>query len=267
MRIIVIFLAAVVLGGVCHAEDPGISVMGSGSAKARPSVVEINATISGEAELARDASVKQRDARQRVVDAMEKVKDVSVAVESRGFSVNQVSDPALQQMQIRAAQQLIIQGGVVMQAPTVVDMAKKVSVSEQVRLVVRDADKQELPKLRDTVMRLIDLARENGLQIGQTNLPSTSATAVAQAQVPSGPSIMFRIPDPSNLREEANKAAIDDARKKAARLAELAGVKIGRIIAIREQDAGSQAEPGLVSPILGELSMNVNLTVQFEILK
>jgi uncharacterized protein len=266
MRIIAMVGVVAFLGAFCRAEEPGISVTGFGTARARPSVVEISATISADAEQARDASVKQRDARQRIIDAMEKIKDASVAVESRGIAVNQVVDPAMQQLQARAAQQLIVQGGVLIQAPTVVEMARKFSVSEQVRLVVRDTDKLELTALRDTIMRLIDMARDNGLQLGQS-VPMTTGMISSTVPTPTGPLIIYRIPDPSPLREQANQAAIEDARKKATRLAEMSGVKIGRIIAIREQDVAAGAEQGLMSSVLGELSMNVNLAVQFEILR
>jgi uncharacterized protein YggE len=268
MRFIVTLVVACLLAGICRAEDaPGaISVVGYGSVKGKPAIVEISVTISGEAELARDASVKQRDNRQRVQDAFDKLKDFSISIESKGFSVNQLVDPNMLALQQRAVQQLIVQNGVIVQqAPTAVDMAKKVSVSEQARVVLRDADKLDLPKLREAVLKLIDAARDGGVQLGQG-----SSSSVIQSQAITQPSIMYRITDTTSMRTEAYKGAIEDARKKATQLADLAGLKVGRIVAIREQDASanpSQSDPGLSSTTLGELTLNIGLTVQFEIVK
>jgi uncharacterized protein YggE len=269
MRFIGLIVATMLLAGAARADDalPGISVVGYGMVKARPSTVEINAVISGDAELGRDASVKQRDARQRIVDSLDKLKDLPVTLESRGFAVNQTVDPAMQALQQRAVQQLVVQGGVIIQSPTVVDVARKISVSEQVRLVLSDADKLDMPKLKETVVRLVDAARDSGLQFGLPSAAQSSALAVIQSQS-AAPLITYRIADTTAVREEAYKAALEDARKKASRLAELSGIKIGRIISIREEDSRtnpSQPDAGLSSNVLGELTMNVGLTVQFEI--
>jgi uncharacterized protein YggE len=78
------------------------------------------------------------------------------------------------------------------------------------------------------------------------------------------------------VREEAYKAAIDDARKKASALAELSGVKIGKVVGVDEMESSAQipqsgpsaqksADAVLSSELLGELSLNVRLGVRFEI--
>src|SRR5437762_12046832 len=63
----------------------GISVAGSGEVKAKPKVVEINATVSGDAELAADAIVKYRDARRRAVDALNGLKLEGLKIDTNGF--------------------------------------------------------------------------------------------------------------------------------------------------------------------------------------
>ena len=55
--------------------------------------------------------------------------------------------------------------------------------------------------------------------------------------------IAFKIPDAASLREEAYKLAVADARAKAAKLADLSGVKLGRILAVQDQDAAAKNDP------------------------
>jgi uncharacterized protein YggE len=97
--------------------------------------------------------------------------------------------------------------------------------------------------------------------------------------------ISFKIPDASALREEAYKLAVADARAKAAKLADLAGVKLGRILAVQDQDVVSKNDPSnfyamiygmrmqqepderLSSNVFGDIPLTVRLSVQFEIAK
>jgi uncharacterized protein YggE len=50
--------------------------------------------------------------------------------------------------------------------------------------------------------------------------------------------IRFEIEDPSALQAEARKKAVEDARARAERLAQLAGVKLGPAVSISEIDGG-----------------------------
>jgi len=50
--------------------------------------------------------------------------------------------------------------------------------------------------------------------------------------------IRFEIEDPSPLQAEARKKAVEDARARAERLAQLAGVKLGPAVSISESDGG-----------------------------
>src|SRR5450432_580340 len=90
----------------------------------------------------------------------------------------------------------------------------------------------------ETTLKLIDFARDNGLQVG----PGSMNYYQVQMAMQSGAGmsmIAFKIPDPAPLREKAYKLAIDDARSKATRLAELSGVKLGRILSVTDPDAGA----------------------------
>src|SRR4051812_14135584 len=78
------------------AENDGITVIGNGEAKSRPTQVEIGALVAGDAELAADAIVKYRDAKKHAVDALQALKLSALVIESSGFTVNQAMDPNMQ---------------------------------------------------------------------------------------------------------------------------------------------------------------------------
>ena len=80
------------------------------------------------------------------------MKNPSLSIESKGFTINQAMDP---QAQMRMMQGM---GG---------DPGKqKVAVTEQLRLVLKDVDQLELDKLMETILKMIDVGRDSGLQIG-----------------------------------------------------------------------------------------------------
>jgi len=248
-----------------------IAVIGTAGAQVRPSVVEIGATLSAEGELANDARVKERDARQKVIDNL-KTKAPEVTVEFRGVTVNPVFDAGA--IAMARQQQIMIQNGMVIQAQQQnQDVPRRYGVTEQVRLVLKDADKLEATKLVETVLRLIDTARESGLTIGQLNI--NQVNAYSSASVPPPPLVVCKSANDAAVREQAYKAAMEDARKKASALAELSGVKIGKVVGVEEMEGpGQNASAGqmgqkntesLSAELLGELSLNVKLGVRFEI--
>ena len=138
------------------------------------------------------------------------------------------------------------------------------------------------------MLKLIDVGRDNGLTIGPGNLNYYQVQVMMQGRGEGLSMIAFKIPDASALREQAYKLAIEDARSKSARLADLAGVKLGRILSVRDQDAPPagkndltsfyyamygmtqpKGEPdvGLSSNVFGEIPLTVRLNVEFEIVK
>lgn len=259
--------------GTAARADEGIVVQGAGQAKARPTQVEIQASISGEAEIASDATVKFRDARKRALAAIEALKNPDLKVESAGISVNQPMDANQQQMMMQGRSG----GGAVKQ---------KVQVAENSKIVLANVDKLTPEALLEMVLKIVDTAKDAGFQIGPG---AASNYYEIQARMGAANSIVsFKIPDTAALRDQAYQAAIEDAKAKARKLADLAGVKLGRVISIQEAPAakadsampnyiyymmglmggkGGSDDKSLVGSTFGELTMNVNLTVQFEILK
>jgi uncharacterized protein YggE len=253
----------------------GISVAGSGVVKAKPKVVEINATVTGDAELAADAIVKYRDARRRAVDALNGLKLEGLKIESNGFSVSQGVDSA--QMQA------MMNGNA---APA---GKQRVSVTEQLKLNLTVLDRYKDEELMDTVLKVLDTGRDAGLVIGRTPPRNYyemqmyyNSGGAAQGNL-----VSFKLTETDGLREQAYKQAMEDAKKKAERLANLAGVKLGRILSVKDavavggnNNSGGQMammamygiamqpeQQELTSGVFKEISVKVNLAVQFEIAK
>lgn len=103
--------------------------------------------------------------------------------------------------------------------------------------------------------------------------------AVTEAGANSIHGISFSVADPAALEAEARAAAIDNAREKAASLAELSGVELGEVVSVTEvigqhgiplglgsggaRDMAEQSAAPGVSP--GELSYGVQIQVTFAI--
>jgi len=244
----------------------GITVTGSGEAKARPTSVEMSAIVTGEAELAADAVVKFKDSRRRAVKAIEELKIASLSIESKGFTLNQGMDPNAQQMMMRGM------------APST--SKQRVQVTEPLRLVIKDVDKMNDEDLMNTVLKVIDAGRDAGLTVGGP-MPQNYYQMQIMMQQGNAPGMAsFKIADPAALREQAYAKAIENARFKAERLARLAGVKLGKVTSVQDSVVqapqaqvvyvyGNQqqqaSETELTSPVAGDITMNVRLTVQFAI--
>lgn len=269
--------AAVVAAGAgpvrAEATEAGIVVAGAGEAKGKPSSVEITATVSGDAELAADATVKYRDTKRRALEALNGLKIAGLTVEPGGFAINQGVDSA--------------QAMAMMQGNAAGPSKQQVQVAEQLKIVLSGLDKLKDEELMETVLKVIDTGRDAGLVIGRGaprnyyEMQMMYNSGGAQG----GALVTFKLADADALREQAYKAAMADARGRAERLANLAGVKLGKIVAVRDSVAGPEnnaqaammaaygaaaaraAGADLSSGVFSEIPIKVNLSVQFEIAK
>jgi uncharacterized protein YggE len=265
--IVACLLPSAMLRGAPAGDASTITVSGSGEAKGRPTVVEMGATVSGEAELAADAVVKFKDARRRAVKAIEDLKLPALTIESRGFTLSQGMDPNQQQMMMRG------------QVAT--NVKSRVLVTEPLRLIIRGVDKMKDEELMNTVLKVIDAGKDAGLTVGP---PAPTNYYQYQMMMNRGETntgiATFKIENATDLREQAYAKAIENARAKAERLAKLSGVKLGRVVSVQDGatpqnpnqvvyagyfpgQGGGEAE--LASPVAGDITLNVRLTVQFAI--
>ena len=252
------------------AQSPGITVSATGKVEAMPDIIELTATVVGNAELAGEAVQKYRSNKRRVVQSLNGLKIKGFTVVGSGLSINSgsVANP-LAALQAGRANQ-----------PKVAD---KVAVQERLTLSLSGINTMDADKLLESVIRIIDVIKDAGLVTGpgpksmiemqfSRGKPATLAT--------------FKLSDTDSLRQKAYAAAMQQARAKAERLAGLAGIQLGDIVSIRETVPVSKGDnSGGVSPYLAMLGMasskqpeytstefqsipvTVSLSVQFDIVK
>jgi uncharacterized protein YggE len=229
VAVIFSFSAAIVLAGAANpargqvadgsgaqANIDGFAVVGKGTAASKPNRLEIELEVSASSELSADAIVKYRDAKKRVQDAFSALKMKNVAVEERGLLVDQKGQAY---------------------NPYYMDMppARKGKVEVQLRrkLVVsvsniRSLDEEALLQL---VAKVLDVAQDAGGKVGGSEGNSYYYYRFGQG---GSKLVRFILDDFDALADKAYGEAIADARAKAARLAKLSGVELGRIAGIRE---------------------------------
>ena len=276
MALLCIFFAACLAPILpASAEESGISVSGVGVAKGKPTMVEIGAKLSGDGELAADASVKYNDLKKKAIAALEALKDPNLTLEFTGPVVGLATDAA--------AQMRVMQGN-----PGGDTVKQKVEISEQVRLILKNADQLEPDKLIAIVLKVLDTAKDAGLQVG--NVPTNYIQMQIRAQTGQGGDsiVVFKIPDRTELESQAYEKAVADARAKAERIAKLSGVKLGRIAYVGDQGAAQDpnSQQSLLAMIYGsgaatpapetkevesssltDIPVTVRLTVRFDIEK
>lgn len=225
-----VILASALLIVVCAdslslfaAEAKVLRVIGVGKVEALPDRVELSGTVAGEAELAADAVKQYREHRRRVVEALEALKLKGLAISGNGMSITTGTDGANPQ------QALVLGiGNQNAAAPA------KISVRETLTVTLDGVQSLKSEELLDTVIKLIDSAKDAGLTIGpkplsmiEIQFSGASPTAL----------VRFRLNEIDAYRQNAYTKAMENARASAERLAKLANVKLGKIVSIHEGPA------------------------------
>jgi uncharacterized protein len=251
----------------------GITVYGTGDLSTRPNWVEIDLNLSGKAELTADALVKYRDAKKRVIEALEKLNVKNLSMDERGLTVSAGTPLEMQQRAMNGMPQV--------PTKTQIEVASVLRVRVK---DVRDIAPEELVKM---VGRLLDTAQDTGVTIGPSaaevmrNMRYGNYTNNTTA-------VRFVVADLADIREKVYEQAVADARSRAARLAKLNQVKLGGALSVQEvhvagdqqmpastnvaygavppavltEDAG---EPRLTSTNLSSINVQVKLLVRFAI--
>ena len=111
----------------------------------------------------------------------------------------------------------------------------------------------KLPQGFYTATNSVEVTIRNLDQAGQVLSAATSAGANQLY------GIRFEIEDPTPQRAEARKHAVEDARGRAERLAQLAGVKLGPAVSITELDNGGGGGPG---PVFAMMKSDASVPVE-----
>ena len=254
----------------------GITVRGTGQVAALPNRVEIDVAIHGSGPLTDDAITKFREARKRAMDAFAKLKLKNLTIEQTGVSIG----AALTASQIRA----MMQGNDQPKGKT------NVEVTGSLRLTLTGIDKLDEEKVMATVGNLLDVARDSGSKVGISSA-YMRRMGWGGYDVGDGRSVSTRyvLHGFHKQRELAYQRAMDDARRRAQRLARLSGRKLGvvryaaeadvtgdddeyaqyRRYAYDEESIGSEPitdEPRMTASRYAPIAVRVRLTVQFELL-
>lgn len=249
---------------------PGIAVYGTGETIAKPDVVEISLRAIAAAELTGDAIIKYRDTKRRTLEAFEKLKLDHLQIEELGVSLSdQASAEAMQAMW---------RGG--MQTTTA---KAKVEISSALQLRLSGIREMKPEQVMEMVGKLLDTAKDSGASIGPTQAEMNMAWRYGQQA--NSTLVRFIVRDLNKLREEAYENAVEDARKRARRLAKLNGISLGDVLGVQEvQVSGDDqqvvntpwgqtiasskkaSEPEISSEQFADIPFRVKLLVRFSIL-
>lgn len=247
---------------VVRAEERAVTVSATGEVKARPTTVEIAILASGSAELSADALVKYRTSVRRTLDAFAKLKIENLKIDQEDLTVG---GPNRHNNGVEYVVQTSPESG-----PEAAHIP--VSISRALRLRLSGVDTLKEDQLIDTIVRLVDVAKDSGNAIAGDG---------SQAMV------SFSVDKADALRDKASQAAFAQARERAAKYAALAGARLGDVLSVEEVDSGasgvsmmwegpyggqspayfSSSDSGkIMSQSLGEIPVRVSLRVRFAML-
>lgn len=263
-RLFLVALTLLSLAGTARslpAQEPkGISVQGTGKVEVLPDLAELSVYVSGEGELAADATKKFRDNKRRGVTALQNLKLAQMSVVDSGVAVNSNA--------ITNQQQAFFNGN------QTADTASKLNVGESLTIALAGVEKMKPEEVLDMTMKLVDTAKDAGLTVGPRPMTYYEMQMSYSQQIPSAV-VNFRLKDFETHRTAAYAKAMEDARANAELLAKLAGVKLGTIRSI--SDKGNQQEfvtndsntvrrtPVYSSTSFKPIPVVVNLNVEFAI--
>jgi uncharacterized protein YggE len=231
----ILFFAAL---GVClcenaahAAESQGIAVTGAGRAAAKPSMVELAAVVKGEAELAGDAITKYQGNKRRALETIQNLQIANLTVEDGGVSINSADGGNAMMAAMRGM-------------PVPENTTQKLSLSEPLTLRLTGIDKLSTEELLETLVKIVDAGKDAGMVIGPPPKSMYELQIAAQmGQSTESALAAFKLEGVDQLKQQAYQAAIADARKQAERLAELAGVRLGKVTSIRETTTNEPSQP------------------------
>ncbi len=202
----------------------GITVSGVGKANGRPNIARATVGVEARAGTAEQAITEVNARMAQVIAAVKQagVADADVRTATLSLNFERVYEPP-QTVELAPAMAPVSASNAPAGKP------KSVSPKAEVAPALPFA---KLPQGFYNAMNNVELTIRNLDAAGKI----VSAATGAGANQLSG--IRFEIEDPSALQAEARKKAVEDARARAGRLAQLAGVKLGPAVSISESDGG-----------------------------
>jgi uncharacterized protein YggE len=226
------------------AGSDGISVFGTGELLARPNWVEIDLHLAGKAELTGDALVKYRDARKRLLEALDKLKIKDLSTDDLGLTISTGAGLEQQQRMMNGMPQAIGK--------------PQIEVSSSLRVRLKDVREIPPDELIKTVGKLLDVAQDSGVTIGPSAAEVMRNMRYGNYMMNNTVPVRFVVADLAEMREKAYEQAVADARSRAARLAKLNHVKLGSALSVQEIQVAGDAPTS--NPNMGNYGMTQPLT-------
>lgn len=200
--------------------EGGITVSGTGEVLAKPTRVEIDLAAGAAAELTGDAIVKYQNSLRRTLDVFKKMELKNLKIEQRSLSFASMGGVA-------AANAFVDPDSGPSTAKSQID------ITRSLRVVLTETDKLSEQELMETIGRLLDAAKDAGAKIGGGESNALMMRMMGEASSAT-PVVMFVVEDATAAREKAYQAAFNQAKARAARLANLAGQQLGRVESVEE---------------------------------
>jgi uncharacterized protein YggE len=227
MRSSILFFVLMVLGAGCghHGHhrpsmgnsnmQTGISVSGSGEAKAKPDIARANLGVEVRAATVEEGTA---EANTRMAAVMAALKQAGVAdkdLRTHNYSINFEQEPT---------------PPVPMPVPTPVPARTK----DKAAATIESAPAAPAPAVRGfyRISNMVEVTIRDLAKVGQMLARATEAGANNVW------GISFELDDPYALRAQARAQAMERAKQSAADLARLAGVKLGDVVAVSESEGG-----------------------------
>jgi uncharacterized protein YggE len=211
--------------------DDGVTVSGTGEVPAKPSRAEIDLSAGASAELTADAIVKYQDSLRRTLGAFEKMDLKNLKIEQRSLSFESTGGAS---------------AAAYNQPGTAATSKLQIDITRSLRVVLSEADQLSEAELMDSIGRLLDAAKDAGAKVGGGTENALLMRMMGQA-ASATPVVTFVVEDAAPAREKAYQAAFDQAKARAARLAKLAGRRLGRVESVEEglEASGKKDEAGM----------------------
>ena len=205
--------------GVSYNGPSGIWVTGNGKASGAPDIAVVSMGVESVEETAAAARANAARAMQSVMNALTRGGIADADIQTRHFNIN----PRYQSVEIERCDDNG-EGSEGEQAGTTEKTCYTIWES---RLTGYSVSNQATVKIRnqDDVGAIIDQVTEAAGNLVRIN------------------GISFNIEDPQPLRDEARADAVADMKRKATMLAELSGVKLGRLVYLNEGGAYNPPQP------------------------
>ena len=197
----------------------GISVNGSGLASGAPDIAVLSLGVESTEDTAAEARSAAAEAMQNVLEVLEEAGVDSADIQTRHFNIS----PRYQGVEVERCDEEEDEG----EETTEIAKDRTCYTVWESRLIGYSVSNQASVKIRslDNVGSIIDDTAEAAGDLVRIN------------------GISFSIDDPQPLHDEARTNAVADMKRKAEMLAELSGVKLGRLVYINESGAFSPPQP------------------------